>query len=102
MKITHAIHDFLPRHRAGSEIYAFELCRELARRHDVTVLCAEYDPSRKNGSISWRTWQGLPVVEIVNNWAFGSFAKTYQSRTLNRSLQRALAATRPDVLHIHN
>ena len=30
MRILHAIHDFLPRHRAGSELYAFHLCRELA------------------------------------------------------------------------
>jgi len=27
VRILHAIHDFLPRHRAGSEIYAAELCR---------------------------------------------------------------------------
>ena len=30
MRILHAIHDFLPRHQAGSEIYAFDLCRALA------------------------------------------------------------------------
>jgi glycosyltransferase involved in cell wall biosynthesis len=102
MKIVHAIHDFLPRHRAGSEIYALELCRALARRHDVTILCAEYDPSRKNGSTSWRTYDGLRVVEVVNNWVFASLAKTYQSRTLNRSFKRVLTAIRPDVVHIHN
>ena len=33
LRILQTIHDFLPRHRAGSEIYAAELCRELARRH---------------------------------------------------------------------
>ena len=38
MRVLHAIHDFLPRHRAGSEIYAFELAREQASRHDVFVL----------------------------------------------------------------
>ena len=37
MRILHAIHDFLPRHRAGSEIYAAELCRELSARHHVTL-----------------------------------------------------------------
>ena len=46
LRLLHAIHDFLPRHRAGSEIYAFELCRELARRHDVFLVCAEYDSDR--------------------------------------------------------
>src|SRR5262245_46732949 len=38
-RILHAIHDFPPRHAAGSELYALALCRELAARHHVTVLC---------------------------------------------------------------
>ena len=102
MRIVHAIHDFLPLHRGGSEIYAATLCRELARRHDVTVLCAEYDSSRPHGSVERREFDGLPVVEIINNWAFGSLAETYQSATINRPLDRVLAALQPDVLHVHN
>ncbi len=43
VRILHVIHDFLPRHQAGSEIYALRLCRELAARHHVSILCAEYD-----------------------------------------------------------
>jgi glycosyltransferase involved in cell wall biosynthesis len=102
MRILHAIHDFLPRHRAGSEIYAFHLCRELAREHNVTVLCAEYDPSRPHGSIVRRTHEGIPVVEIANNWAFAHFGETYRSPGLNRSLRQVLEEVRPEVLHIHN
>ena len=68
LRILHAIHDFLPRHQAGSEIYAFELCRALSATHDVTVLCASYDPSRPHGDVIWRVHEGLPVIEIVNNW----------------------------------
>lgn len=102
VRILHVIHDFLPRHRAGSEVYAFQLCRQLARRHHVTVLCAEYDPVRTHGSLTWRVHEGLPVVELVNNWAFSTFEETYQSPDLNRSLGHVLTATGPDVLHIHN
>jgi glycosyltransferase involved in cell wall biosynthesis len=102
LRVLHAIHDFLPRHRAGSEIYAYQLCRELARRHHVTVLCAEYDPARAHGSVTWRLYEGLPVVEVVNNWAFRSFDETYRSVELNRVLQHALTAVDPDVLHVHN
>jgi glycosyltransferase involved in cell wall biosynthesis len=102
LRILHAIHDFLPRHRAGSEIYAFELCRALAARHDVWVLCAECDPARPHGSLTWRAYDGLPVVELVNNWAFGSFEETYRSPRLNESLAHVLHALRPDVLHAHN
>lgn len=102
MKVLHAIHDFLPLHRAGSEIYAFNLCRELSREHQVEVLCAEYDPQRAHGSITHRSHQGLSVHEMVNNWAFGSFAETYSSPRLNTSLARVLDQVRPDLLHLHN
>ena len=102
MRIVHAIHDFLPAHRAGSEIYALELCRALARRHDVTIMCAEYDRARSHGTVVWREVEGLPVAEIINNWRARSFADTYASRAINRSLSRVLERIRPDVLHVHN
>jgi len=103
MRILHAIHDFLPRHRAGSEIYAFELCRALAARgHQVHVLCAEYDPSRPHASLSWRWHEGIPVTELVNNWRFRSFDETYASSELGDVLGHVLAAVHPDVVHVHN
>ena len=102
MRVLHAIHDFLPRHRAGSEIYAFQLARELSRRADVFVLAAEYDPSVPHGTIRWRTYEGLVVIEIVNNWQFRRFDETYQSERINAQLRHVLDATCPDVLHVHN
>ena len=102
MRLLHAIHDFLPRHQAGSEIYAYELLRELSRRHDVFVVTAEFDPGAPHGTIRWREFGGLPVVEVVNNWEFRRFEETYASPRLNRQLEHVLDATRPDVLHVHN
>jgi glycosyltransferase involved in cell wall biosynthesis len=102
LRILHAIHDFLPRHRAGSEIYALDLCRTLSRQHHVTVLCADYDPARTHGQLTWRAHGGLPVVEVVNNWICRSFEETYRSPLIAASLEHALRAVQPDVLHIHN
>src|SRR5262245_29714667 len=99
MRIVHAIHDFLPRHRAGSELYALELCRQLSRRHLVTVVCADYDPSRTHGSVTWRVYEGLPVAEVVNNWRADSFSDSYRSPVMNQTLEHVLRATDPDVLH---
>jgi glycosyltransferase involved in cell wall biosynthesis len=101
LRILHAIHDFLPRHAAGSEIYAFHLARELAARHHVHVLAAEYDPGRPHGSLAWRVHEGLPVIEIVNNWE-GSFTDSWRSERLGAQLDRVLRATQPDVLHVHS
>lgn len=102
LRVLHAIHDFLPRHRAGSEIYAYDLALELSKRHDVFVVAAEYDPSTPHGTIRWKACDGLPVVEVVNNWEFASFEDTYSSPRLNRQLGHVLDATQPDVLHVHN
>jgi glycosyltransferase involved in cell wall biosynthesis len=102
MIILHAIHDFLPRHVAGSEIYAFELARVQASRHHVTVLCAEYDPSRPHGHVAWRVHDGLPVVEIVNNWLCRSFAESYRPPLIGQRIERVLQAVQPDVVHMHN
>jgi glycosyltransferase involved in cell wall biosynthesis len=102
MRILHAIHDFLPRHRAGSEIYACELAREQRGRHDVFVAAAEYDPATPHGTLRWRMHDGLTVIELVNNWEFRRFSETYSSPRLNAQLQHVLDATAPDVLHVHN
>ena len=102
MRILHAIHDFLPRHQAGSEIYAFELCRALAARHHVTVLCAGYDPSRPHGHVHWRLYEGLPVVEIVNNWRCRVFEDTYRPPLVGARVAQVLRAVQPEVVHVHS
>jgi glycosyltransferase involved in cell wall biosynthesis len=102
MRILHAIHDFLPRHQAGSEIYAFELCRAQAADHHVTVLCGEYDVLRRHGQVTWRVHKGLPVIELVNNWACASFEDTYRSPIINDRIAHVLHAVQPDVIHVHN
>jgi glycosyltransferase involved in cell wall biosynthesis len=102
LRVLHAIHDFLPRHRAGSEIYACDLASELSKRHDVWVVAAEYDPATPHGTIRWRAHNGLAVVEIINNWEFENFEQTYASPRINRQLEHVLDALRPDILHVHN
>jgi glycosyltransferase involved in cell wall biosynthesis len=102
VRILHAIHDFLPRHRAGSEIYALHLCRQLSDRHDVSVVCADYEPGRRHGHVTWRLYDGLPVIEITNNWRCDSFRETYESPVLADRLEHVLRAVQPDLVHVHN
>jgi GT2 family glycosyltransferase/glycosyltransferase involved in cell wall biosynthesis len=103
MRILHAIHDFLPRHQAGSEIYAFELAQaQRALGWPVHVLCADYDLRLRHGTLRWRLHDGIGVTELINNWAFASFRETYRSPQVNQQLRHALIALAPDVVHIHN
>jgi glycosyltransferase involved in cell wall biosynthesis len=102
VRILHVIHDFLPRHQAGSEIYALRLCRELASRHHVSVLCAEYDARRQHGQVTWRVFEDLQVVEVVNNWLCGSFVDTYRPSLIGDRIAHVMRAIQPDVVHVHN
>jgi len=103
LRILHVIHDFLPRHRAGSEIYADTLAHALVERgHEVHILCAEYDPQRPHLSLNWRWHEGLPITEITNNWIFPRFEESYCSNAINEQLEHVLKAVAPDILHIHN
>ena len=102
LRLLHAIHDFLPRHRAGSEIYAAQLSGELASRHHVTVVCADYDPARIHGQLTWRLYERLPVIEIANNWVCAGFADTYRSPLMSARLEQVLDIVQPHILHVHN
>jgi glycosyltransferase involved in cell wall biosynthesis len=102
MRLLHVVHDFLPRHRAGTEIYVDQLCRRLAGVHDVLVLCADYEPSTPHGTLRRREWKGIQIVEVVNNWAFATFEETYDGRCFRPAIDEVLADFRPDVIHAHS
>jgi len=102
MDILHVVHDFLPKHRAGTEIYVHQLSRQLALRHRVSVLCAEYDPSRRHGAITTREYDGIPVAEITNNWRFPTFEETYESESVAQPATAMLRKLAPDVVHVHS
>jgi glycosyltransferase involved in cell wall biosynthesis len=102
LRVLHAIHDFLPRHWAGSEIYAAQLCRALAARHHVTVVCADYNPAHVHGRLTWRLHDELPVVEITNNWVCATFADTYRAPLMSARLDQVLQMVQPHVVHVHN
>lgn len=103
MKVLHAIHDFLPRHCAGSEIYALHLAREQQRRgHQVAIACAEYSPGQPHGALCEREHEGLPVYELNNLYRVDTFEELYRPALLGLRLAELLERLRPDVLHLHN
>lgn len=102
MKILHVIHDFLPRHRAGSELYAYRLALAQKAHHDVSIFCAEYEPGTPHGTLRQRDVDGLTVHEVVNNWHFDSFGEAYLAPVVVERFFEVLRETQCDVVHIHN
>lgn len=102
LRILKVIHDFLPLHRSGSELYCFHLARELMRRHQVYVLFTEVDHSRPQ--FAWRrsSYLGLPTFEVVHNHVHRKFEDTYADPAMDRIFTKILDEVRPDVLHVHH
>ena len=102
-RVLHALHDYLPRHQAGSEIYVAQLCAAQRRAGlQPTVLAAEFDPARVHGQLAWRSHDGVPVAEVANTWQFASFDGSYRDPALAATLGHVLDIVQPHVLHVHN
>ncbi|MFB3785925.1 MAG: glycosyltransferase [bacterium] len=103
MKILQVIHDFLPRHQAGSELYCFHLSKaQQSLGHEVRLFFAEIDHQRPAYATREGVYQGLPFLEIVNNHAYRNFAETYSNPRVEEVFERLLRDFRPDVVHFHH
>ncbi len=101
MKILEAIHDFLPDHRAGSEIYTYHLARALQRRgHDVALVFTEKRPDRPQFEVRTGTYETLPFHEITWNRIYEDIADLHDDPRMEAPIGRVLDAVKPDVLHV--
>ena len=102
MRILQVLHDFLPKHRAGAEIYTCNLCRELAKRHKVHLFFTEHRPatpqySRRNG-----VFDGLTYTEATNNHCQKRFEETYNNLHMDKVFCSVLDYFKPDVIHFQH
>ncbi len=100
MRILFVLHDFLPKHPAGTEIYTFEVAKELQRRgHDVHIFAAEKDIGLPNLSVHFREYEGLPVHELTNNLFYSDFRETWDYPHVVKSFALFLDDLKPDMVH---
>jgi len=57
---------------------------------------------RPHATVAWRVHDGVPVVEIANNWVCASFEETYRPPLVADRIAHVLRAIQPDVVHIHS
>jgi len=102
MRILQVIHDFLPHHAAGSELYTFYLAKELQKRHSVYVMFTEVDHAKAQYHYRRSSYQGLPFYEVVHNHRYRRFEDTYADVRMDRVFSRILDEVRPDVVHLQH
>lgn len=103
MRILKIVHSFVPYAFAGTEVYAYGLARELARKNDVFVFFRINDSSRKEYQIDIEDRGGFKACSINNTFkSCGSFDHTYKNPEIDKKLSGFLDEVKPDVAHVHH
>jgi glycosyltransferase involved in cell wall biosynthesis len=105
MRILFVVHGFPPGASGGTEIYAHDLARELARsgEDEVFVLAREADASRPERTVRRERRDGIDVTLVNNTFReCRSFEETYRNGRIRAIAARLLDEIRPDVCHVHH
>lgn len=102
MKILHVVHLFLPRHRAGVEVYTDLLTAELAKRHDVSIYTTEHEPGAESYALRQARRGDVDVHEVVNNKSYDRIEETWDNPAMERRFEEILDRVQPDVVHVQH
>lgn len=102
MRILQVVHDFVPHHTGGSELYAFYLSQELARRHQIDVFFTGFDRERPQYTHATFEYEGLRCHEVVHNHLSARFQDTYADAKMETIFERLLGERQPELIHIHH
>lgn len=101
MRVLQVIHDYLPLHAAGSEIYTANLCRALkGAGHEVAVFTCEVDRAAPQWSLREREHEGVPVFEGVYNRIYADVSEHWDDPQMGPVFADVLDRWRPDLLHV--
>ena len=109
MNILLVVHDFLPKHLAGTELYTYNLGRALKDRgHEVSVYTREYGYFEEKLKEEDTCYNGIKVKTIY----FNSLSKRFKlprkfyldfyNRVLENQFNRHLDEIKPDIIHIQH
>lgn len=103
LRIVQAIHTFPPVSQAGSEIYTFNLAKELARQHHVTVFYRIADQNREEYELQRGVHDGVDVCTVNNTFRnFRTFEDTYRNEAIAKRFGELLDEIKPDIVHFQH
>ena len=103
MRILHVVHQYVPDHVAGTELYTQMVARaQAAAGHDVAV----FTPLNRAGVFDGRAAleEGVRVyrVPVGPRGATAVFLSTFRQPALAEAFAAVLASERPDVVHVQH
>ena len=102
MRILYVVHDFLPHNVAGTEIYAFNLAREVSKRHDIHVFY-NIDRDALPGTVVKGVYEGIPFSATVSSLGkYNEYAPTHREAFVIKTFEETLNTFSPDIVHFHH
>ena len=102
LRILHVVHQYLPEHVGGTEIYTQSLAAALQTRgHDTLVFTRGSGATRELRDL---VWDGVRVLraEVPESGPQAVLRATLSHPFLEESFRRALEIAPPDLVHVHH
>ena len=100
MRVLKVIHGFPPFYMAGSEIYSYNLVRELAKKHEVNVFTRIESQFRPLYSTEEDNIGNFNIFRVIKPPRDYTFRAKYIDHTLDMIYEDYLKRIDPDVVHI--
>jgi glycosyltransferase involved in cell wall biosynthesis len=108
MRVLLVVHQYLPRHRAGTEVYTHSLAKALGQKHEVLVYCHEPALDGSDTPALQERFEGVAVRRVAA-WPQGVrptpwqlFEYNYHNARIEADYIQMLAEFRPDVVHVQH
>ena len=103
MKIFQIVHAFPPYNIAGSEVYTYNLSKDLAKRHKVLIFHRIKDMGCREYEVIHSKEDGFDIYAVNNTFRYcNSFEQTYRNETIAKSFAKFLDNVQPDIVHIQH
>jgi Glycosyltransferase Family 4 len=101
LRILQVIHQFPPYSSQGSEVYCYNLSRQLCETDDVRVFHLANVKCRWPRRLSLENQDGLPIYHCVDGAEYSRLA-AWPNTFLRAQFQSVLDEFAPEIVHFHN
>jgi len=103
MKILQIVHSFPPQNMAGTEVYTYNLSKELSKKNEIFVFYRICDLKRREYELNEGKFEGLNVITVNNTFRLcDSFEKFYRNDDITDQFAKVLDKVKPDIVHIQH
>ena len=103
MKIIQVVHSLPDYSKAGTEIYTYQLLKELSNRHEVYCFYRISNIKMKEYAMTRKRLDGFISIAINNTFKdCYSFQDFYKNEQITKKFSEVLDFVKPDIVHIQH